>query len=77
MWKQQITTNVNLVFTLYILSVYTHKMYMIGMHIIFLLTENSFNKALCQSTVICRRVHFVAKNTFLQPSELLVQVKSK
>lgn len=35
-------------FTLYILSIFTHKMYMIGMHIIFLLTD-SFNKALCQS----------------------------
>lgn len=38
-------------FTLYILSIFTHKMYMIGMHIIFLLTD-SFNKALCQSAAI-------------------------
>lgn len=37
-----------LFFTLYILSIFTHEMYMIGMHIIFLLTD-SFNKALCQS----------------------------
>lgn len=33
-----------LFFTLYILSIFTHEMYMIGMHIIFLLT-NGFNKA--------------------------------
>lgn len=39
-------------FTLYILSIFTHKMYMIGMHIIFLLTD-SFNKALCQSAATC------------------------
>lgn len=38
-------------FTLYILSIFTHKMYMIGMHIIFLLTD-SFNKALCQSAAM-------------------------
>lgn len=40
-----------LFFTLYILSIFTHKMYMIGMHIIFLLTD-SFNKALCQSAAM-------------------------
>lgn len=51
MWKQQITINMKLFFTLYILSIFTHKMYMIGMHIIFLLTD-SFNKALCQSAVV-------------------------
>lgn len=41
-----------LFFTLYILSIFTHEMYMmIGMHIIFLLTDG-FNKALCQSAEI-------------------------
>lgn len=42
-------------FTLYILSIFTHKMYMIGMHIIFLLTD-SFNKALsicCRVSTLC------------------------
>lgn len=41
-----------LFFTLYILSIFTHEMYMIGMHIIFLLT-NSFNKAL---SICCTRL---------------------
>lgn len=43
-----------LFFTLYILSIFTHEMYMIGMHIIFLLT-NSFNKAL---SICCSRLSF-------------------
>lgn len=44
-----------LFFTLYILSIFTHEMYMmIGMHIIFLLT-NSFNKAL---SICCSRLCF-------------------
>lgn len=59
MWKQQITINMKLFFTLYILSIFTHKMYMIGMHIIFLLTD-SFNKALCQSATTVSTFCFFA-----------------
>lgn len=43
-----------LFFTLYILSIFTREMYMIGMHIIFLLT-NSVNKAL---SICCSHLCF-------------------
>lgn len=39
------------------LSIFTHKMYMIGMHIIFLLTDG-FNKALCQTTAVVSMFSF-------------------
>ncbi len=50
-----------LFFTLYILSIFTHKMYMIGMHIIFLLTD-SFNKALCQSATMVSSCLLLSKD---------------
>lgn len=53
-----------LFFTLYILSIFTHEMYMIGMHIIFLLTD-SFNKALCQSAFLCVSTSFGLKGMSL------------
>lgn len=60
MWKQHITITTKLFFTLYILSIFT--MYMMGMHIIFLLTDG-FNKALCQSAVTALTVFVLWLNT--------------
>lgn len=64
--KQAITTDVRLFFTLYILSIFTHEMYMIGMHIIFLLT-NGFNKA---PSTCCNR----GRLSFRSPRRRLVSV---
>lgn len=73
MWKQHITINMKLFFTLYILSIFTHKMYMIGMHIIFLLTD-SFNKELCQSAAVVS-TYLICRWKYYSSSELSPQLK--
>lgn len=74
MWKQHITINMKLFFTLYILSIFTHKMYMIGMHIIFLLTD-SFNKELCQSAAVVSTSYLICRWKYYSSSELSPQLK--